>query len=1179
MKMFFIFSTRVLAALLPFELGSTRALACSERRPRRSAGGQSNLSNGDYFACPSAVGEGAGRRTRGRVRSPDQRHRYGLAAVALLALGAFSPFTTRARDRDEWQTRMQPITPNGYLCPRAANPINVDGKLDDPAWAAAPWTSDFVDIQGAAKPAPRFRTRTKMLWDDEYFYVAAEMEEPHVWATLTQHDSVIFQDPDFEVFIDPDGDTHEYYEFEINALNTSWDLRLDKPYRDEGKPRDEWNIPGLKTAVQVRGTLNNSGDTDQGWTVEIAFPWEVLSQHARHPGPPTEGEQWRINFSRVEWQINTNGGKYQKVPGRPEDNWVWSPQGVVDMHRPEMWAVLQFTAQAAGAASVAPIAGKPARDLALEIYCAQRDFWNAHHRWATNLAELSWTAGQLPPGVEAPAIEPTADGYACSVAFQENGHPRVWRVRQDHLLKLDEPLPVESDVFVATATQKFGDLGRRAAYFLVDNMPAKDRATLSCEFLMDDLAPALEARQHFPWAKSVPERIFFNDVLPYASLDEPRDPWRADFRQLAGTLVTNCQTATEAAQALNRELFNRLNVHYNLARKRNNQSPKESIEQGKATCTGLAIILVDACRAVGVPARVVGVPVWSDKEGNHTWVEIWDGDWFFTGADEYDKTGLNHGWFNNDAARTARSTNFLNQVYASSWRRTGQYFPLAWDFDSRQVAAVNVSGRYAQLAVDTNAASIVVHVRLRELTGGERLAATVELRSSDGRLIAGDRTRAGTADLNDMPDFTLPAPATNVIFRFVRDGEAREKIVPCVACARSPTMDFVWSELTPVSANLLAAEAWLSRPPADRGPAPDAALSRAEGERLTTLAWDDTRKIRAASADAELSATNISLDGRYLQWLENTFGETPTGGTSLWITMHGGGQGTEAENDANWRGYYGRYEFPPGSINIAPRAPANTWDMWHVKWTDDLFDRLIADMVLRRGVDPNHVYLIGYSAGGDGVYQLAPRLSDRFAAAGMCAGHPNEVTPEGLRNLPFFLYMGGADAAYNRNVIVREFSAKMDVLEAADPAGYSHRLTVFPGLPHNMQGREAEMSPRMAPLQRVAWPRRVVWKQDDDAVHTRFYWLERAPDAVRPNEIYAAHIDGQTITIETPATGNLTLRLSDALLDLDQPVRVVGAGRTLFEGKVSRTFAAITQSLREREDPGTVATALLPVPW
>jgi predicted esterase len=400
-----------------------------------------------------------------------------------------------------------------------------------------------------------------------------------------------------------------------------------------------------------------------------------------------------------------------------------------------------------------------------------------------------------------------------------------------------------------------------------------------------------------------------------------------------------------------------------------------------------------------------------------------------------------------------------------------------------------------------------------------------------------------------------------------------------MACVNTHTLDFAWNELAPAPQSALLAEAWLARSAADRGAPPDFSFSRSEAERLISLAWDDVCKTRAESASQELSAKNIVIGDKNLKWMEKTFGNAPDGKHSLWITLHGGGQATEDENDQNWRGYFGRYEFPPGSINVAPRAPANTWDMWHIPEVDGLFDRLIGDMVLQRGVDPNHVYLIGYSAGGDGVYQLAPRLADRFAAAGMCAGHPNDVTPEGLRNLPFFLYMGGADAAYHRNTVVVEYSAKIDALQATDPAGYVHRVTVYPGLPHNMQNREAEMIPRMSPLVREAWPRRVVWKQSGRALHTRFYWLERAPDAVHPNEIHAANVDGQTIHIETPNTGSLVLRLSDALVDLDQPVHVMAGRQTIFDGTVARSFAAIEQSLREREDPESVATALLPVSW
>lgn len=232
--------------------------------------------------------------------------------------------------------------PKLYESPRASGPVKVDGRLDDAAWKSAPWTDYFVDIEGDAKPLPRFRTRVKMLWDDEYFYVGASMEEPHVWGTLTKHDSVIFHDNDFEVFIDPNGDTLEYYEFEINALNTGWDLFLDKPYRHGGKARNEWEIPGLRTAVHVDGTLNDSRDRDRGWSVEIAFPWKVLAVYAHKPAPPRPGDEWRVNFSRVQWQHRIVDGKYQKVPDTKEDNWVWSPQGVVNMHIPEKWGRVRF---------------------------------------------------------------------------------------------------------------------------------------------------------------------------------------------------------------------------------------------------------------------------------------------------------------------------------------------------------------------------------------------------------------------------------------------------------------------------------------------------------------------------------------------------------------------------------------------------------------------------------------------------------------------------------------------------------------------------------------------------------------------------------------------------------------------------------------------------------------------
>lgn len=180
-----------------------------------------------------------------------------------------------------------------------------------------------------------------MLWDDTFFYVAAEMEEPHLMATLTEHDSVIFQDNDFEVFIDPDGDSQNYFEYEINALATDWDLFLNKPYRDGGSADNSWEAHANR-AVQLRGTLNDPSDADEGWSVEIAFPWERFREKDGARIPPQPGDVWRINFSRVEWKFEVIDGRYVKPEGAVEDNWVWSPQGVIDMHQPEMWGFVQF---------------------------------------------------------------------------------------------------------------------------------------------------------------------------------------------------------------------------------------------------------------------------------------------------------------------------------------------------------------------------------------------------------------------------------------------------------------------------------------------------------------------------------------------------------------------------------------------------------------------------------------------------------------------------------------------------------------------------------------------------------------------------------------------------------------------------------------------------------------------
>jgi hypothetical protein len=316
--------------------------------------------------------------------------------------------------------------PKGYVCYRAARPPDLNGRLDDPVWSAAPWTEDFTDIEGDRRPRPRFRTRAKMLWDDDCFYIAAELEEPCVWATLTRHDSVIFNDNDFEVFIDPDGDNHNYYEIEINALNTTWDLRLPKPYRDGGPPIDAWECDGLRTAVHVDGKLNDPSVTDRGWTVEMALPWKALGEYATCPAPPRDGDRWRVNFSRVEWDVAVEDGRIVKVPGRKEHNWVWSPQGVVDMHQPEQWGYVQFTTRTSGDVPFVRDPDEGVKRRLMTIYHSQVAFRKRHGVWAASIDDLGLGSDVEP----SPVITRDETGWAATLP----GSTGRWRVRADSLI-------------------------------------------------------------------------------------------------------------------------------------------------------------------------------------------------------------------------------------------------------------------------------------------------------------------------------------------------------------------------------------------------------------------------------------------------------------------------------------------------------------------------------------------------------------------------------------------------------------------------------------------------------------------------------------------------------------------------------------------------------------------------
>jgi hypothetical protein len=324
-----------------------------------------------------------------------------------------------------------------YVCYRTDSPILIDGKIEEGAWQKVEWTDDFVDIEGSIRPSPRFRTRAKMLWDAKYFYIAAELEEPEIWATLLERDTVIYHNNDFEIFIDPDGDTHQYYELELNALNTVWDLLLIKPYRDGGPAVIEWDIKGLRTGVSVEGTLNRPGDKDRCWTVEVALPWDALRECAHRAAPPRSGEQWRVNFSRVEWQVEIRNGKYQKIvnpnTGKPypEDNWIWSPHGLINMHYPEMWGFIQFSERISGKGEDAFLfdLDEYAKWVLRQVYYREKEYFEKHTRYSTDINELGLSEMKTEEYSLPPVIQQTDDLFEATIMSLDG--KKKWHISQD----------------------------------------------------------------------------------------------------------------------------------------------------------------------------------------------------------------------------------------------------------------------------------------------------------------------------------------------------------------------------------------------------------------------------------------------------------------------------------------------------------------------------------------------------------------------------------------------------------------------------------------------------------------------------------------------------------------------------------------------------------------------------
>ena len=284
--------------------------------------------------------------------------------------------------------------------------------------------------------------------------------------------------------------------------------------------------------------------------------------------------------------------------------------------------------------------------------------------------------------------------------------------------------------------------------------PSRDLHTLSADFLLENVRLAYQAWNESPWKSDLPKEVFLNYVLPYANISEQRDRWRKDFHGRFRPLIKDARTPAEAAGLLNLKVFPLLKVHYSTNRPKADQSPTESIQTGVASCTGLSILLIDACRSVGIPARFVGT-FWADNSGNHSWVEVWDHGWHFTGAAEPAGGKLDQAWFAGKAA-TARRDEPWHAIYAVSYRRTPLKFPLAWDPSIDYVYAVNATDRYKNGGPKQPAGTVPALFRVLDVPGGNRCTASLKIVDAAGKTVFEGVTKDERFDANDHLATFLP---------------------------------------------------------------------------------------------------------------------------------------------------------------------------------------------------------------------------------------------------------------------------------------------------------------------------------------------------------------------------------------------------------------------------------------
>ena len=348
-------------------------------------------------------------------------------------------------------------------------------------------------------------------------------------------------------------------------------------------------------------------------------------------------------------------------------------------------------------------------------------------------------------------------------------------------------------------------------------------------------------------------------------------------------------------------------------------------------------------------------------------------------------------------------------------------------------------------------------------------------------------------------------------------------------------------------------------------------LSKAESLRISRELLADHAMRILVERKSEMQSKVVKLGDLEMPFWYKKVGETPANGRSLYISLHGGGGAPAAVNDQQWENQKRLYTINEG-VYLVPRAPTNTWNLWHQSHVDLFFARLIENLITFENVDPNRVYVLGYSAGGDGVYQIGPRMADSWAAASMMAGHPNDAKPDSLLNTPFSIQVGALDSAYKRNEVAAAWGKLLDDLQVTSPKGYKHFTKLRAGMGHWMERQDAMAIPWMAKHTRDPLPRRIVWLQDAET-HQRFYWLAVRGASIQGRSRIVASIESQTVTIESSTVPEVVVLLNDKMLDLDQNVTVIYRGKNIFQGRVAREQTVLERTLKERGDPTSLFCA------